>query len=415
MYVFAMDKTDCKNVLVSEMTDARRGRVTGEMGGLVVDTCSDAFLKEVEKSIRPSTVQVVNEMGKSRLSLGSGFFAGKGGTHHSEGSQDQVVTNAHVVAGHKALSIRMDTGEVFQARVVKLDDINDLALLKVQGLTAKEKRDLPLAPEGKSPVSREVMAIGHKNGSIDPVFSRGSLDGKGIRPFSTFFRPDVDQVDRYNFNSFLLRHPEHFQDVSEYLAAPKKSGNIAIWHGDSGGPVVDSNLNVTGVTQALGSVEESAAVLVPAQKVREFLETPDSKFLYRYEKKSEFDLYPSRVLIVDGLMSTLPMAAPRLGAIVWGAQSAWQMYESGSILQADKLHGSKAKYCRDIAEASIGIGGMALALTSKFKPIGMTMIGVKALWSVGGDFVKSKDSLVDVWRQDGQSREPLGWTSNKAF
>ena len=61
---------------------------------------------------------------------GSGWVAGPG----------LVVTNAHVVAGIDAPRVDRSNGVLLDARVVSFDNVNDVAVLRVSGLTAKPLR-----------------------------------------------------------------------------------------------------------------------------------------------------------------------------------------------------------------------------------------------------------------------------------
>ncbi len=411
MYVVAMDKSTCKQLAFTDMRDiAAATSWDKDPQFRHTDTCSDKLLKDLEEQRRPGVVQIIRSGNGVGQSYGSGFFAGK--------DADTVVTNFHVVAGHKTLTVRTDTGEKFPAKVEKMDEANDLALLRVQGLKPGVKLNLPLAPEGAPMPSLEVTAIGHKLGKSWAGYSKGSLDSEKTLPYKDTWHlergPTGPDADDATVKAFIARHPEHTDDVLKYLKSERKYGPVAIWHGDSGGPLMDSKLNVTGVSAAV-SEEGVRAAFVPVDRVREFLKGADDNFAYRYEKKSDFDVRPSVVLAKDGALAALTVTLPRVGALVWGMQSAMQMAESGSVLSGDKMYGSKSKYILNAAEAGIGIGGMALSLFSKVRPVGFALMGVKAAWSIGGDFVKDKDVLMDVWRKDGGTREPLGWTTDKGF
>ena len=66
--------------------------------------------------------------------LGSGFITDPNGT---------IVTNAHVVAGATRVSVAMRDGKTFPAKVLGVDEQNDLAVLKI------DARNLPVAPLGE--------------------------------------------------------------------------------------------------------------------------------------------------------------------------------------------------------------------------------------------------------------------------
>lgn len=84
-----------------------------------VDLPDDAHSRALAESGIPSTARV-NAAGCPLLQVGSGFFV----------SSNQVVTNAHVVAGADQASVTLD-GSTMSATVVHFDVETDLALLHV--------------------------------------------------------------------------------------------------------------------------------------------------------------------------------------------------------------------------------------------------------------------------------------------
>ena len=67
--------------------------------------------------------------------LGSGFVVRQDGV---------IVTNAHVVAGATRVSVALRDGSSYPARVLGVDEANDLAVLKI------DRTGLPVAPLGDS-------------------------------------------------------------------------------------------------------------------------------------------------------------------------------------------------------------------------------------------------------------------------
>ncbi|CAN5118057.1 DegQ family serine endoprotease [soil metagenome] len=92
--------------------------------------------------------------------IASGFVIGRDG---------EIITNAHVVAGAEDAKIRLQDGRVFRGRVVGLDKLTDVALVKI------EAHDLPVASIGNSAslTSGEwVVAIGSPFG-LDSSITAG--------------------------------------------------------------------------------------------------------------------------------------------------------------------------------------------------------------------------------------------------
>jgi S1-C subfamily serine protease len=129
---------------------------------------------------------------------GSGWFAGR----------DLVVTNAHVVAGEGDTTVHLPRGGTYAADVVRFDPRNDIAILRVHGISATP---LPLA----APASGTTVAIlGYpENGPLTATPGRiGRTTG-------------VLTSDAYG------RGP-----VSRVITAV--AGHVR--HGNSGGPAVDA-------------------------------------------------------------------------------------------------------------------------------------------------------------------------------
>ena len=114
-------------------------------------------------------VNVSGRNGNDSLQLvgtGSGFILSQDG---------YVVTNYHVVEGASALSVTTHIGEEYTATLVGYDDINDVALLKVEaaGLDAVE-----LGSSSDLIVGDMVVAIGNPLGELTATQTVGYISGK---------------------------------------------------------------------------------------------------------------------------------------------------------------------------------------------------------------------------------------------
>jgi serine protease Do len=103
--------------------------------------------------------------------LGSGFITDPNGT---------IITNAHVVAGATRVSVAMRDGKTFPAKVLGVDEQNDLAVLKVDG------KGLPTAPLGNSDdmiIGEWAIAIGNPYGFLlgntEPSVTAGVISATG--------------------------------------------------------------------------------------------------------------------------------------------------------------------------------------------------------------------------------------------
>jgi serine protease Do len=103
--------------------------------------------------------------------LGSGFITDPNGT---------IVTNAHVVAGATRVSVAMRDGKTFPAKVLGVDEQNDLAVLKI------DAKNLPVTPLGNSDdiiIGEWAIAIGNPYGFLlgntEPSVTAGVISATG--------------------------------------------------------------------------------------------------------------------------------------------------------------------------------------------------------------------------------------------
>ena len=103
--------------------------------------------------------------------LGSGFITDAKGT---------IITNAHVVTGASRVSVAMRDGKTFPAKVLGVDEQNDLAVLKI------DAANLPVAPLGNSDdiiIGEWAIAIGNPYGFLlgntEPSVTAGVVSATG--------------------------------------------------------------------------------------------------------------------------------------------------------------------------------------------------------------------------------------------
>ena len=139
------------------------------------------------------------------LGTGSGFMITEDG---------YLITNFHVVKGGTRFQIKTQD-EVMSAKLIKVDEVNDLAVLKVSG----RFQNLPLAPSSTIRSGNTVFTVGFPNPELqgyEPKFTKGEISSL----------------------SGLRDDPRRFQIT------------VAVQPGNSGGPLVDESGNVIGIVVA---------------------------------------------------------------------------------------------------------------------------------------------------------------------
>lgn len=144
-------------------------------------------------------------------SVGSGFIVDKRG---------YILTNAHVVADSVRISVKLDSGEEYLAKIVGTDEETDLAVLKIDA-----GRDLPvvkMGDSGQAQVGDWVIAIGSPFGLNRTVTAGIISQTQRATPSSTLFQRFI-QTD------------------------------AAINRGNSGGPLVNMKGEVIGVNSQIAT------------------------------------------------------------------------------------------------------------------------------------------------------------------
>ncbi len=144
--------------------------------------------------------------------VGSGFIVDKSG---------YILTNFHVVEESSRITVRLQSGEEYLAKIVGVDEETDLAVLKIE--TGKDLPFIKLGDSDKAEVGDWVLAIGSPFGLAQTVTA-------GI----------VSQVNR---------------ETPYTLAFPKKfiQTDAAINRGNSGGPLVNMNGEVIGINSQIAT------------------------------------------------------------------------------------------------------------------------------------------------------------------
>jgi len=193
-------------------------------------TDHDQDVAEIVKQVQPSVVVVTFSGRDGRTQgIGSGFIVREDGL---------IATNLHVIGEARPISVRLLDGRTFDVVSVFAHERSvDLALLKInaEGLPALELGDSDQLAQGQS-----VVAFGNPEGLEHSVVA-GIVSG---------LREDVDGVPMVQ------------------LAMPIERGN-------SGGPVVDFDGRVQGLTTLKSLVTENLGYAVAVNALKPLLERPN--------------------------------------------------------------------------------------------------------------------------------------------
>jgi S1-C subfamily serine protease len=200
----------------------------------VARTCTEP-LATLFEHLSPSVVSVqttkINKLkaqGRFETIVGAGVVVDRDG---------QVVTNAHVVDGGATITATLASGAKVDARVVGIDPVLDIALLRLD--TAVPVPAAKLGDSSTLKVGDEVAAIGSPVG-LDQSMSRGIVSGVN-RLLPGLTEQTMIQTD------------------------------AAINPGNSGGPLVDRCGAVVGINTFISEDAQSIGFAVPINAVKNVL------------------------------------------------------------------------------------------------------------------------------------------------
>jgi putative serine protease PepD len=198
-------------------------------------------------SIYRRAYQGVVELTVTSESSSPGTFGGGSQTQKAQGSgfvydaNGDIVTNQHVVDGATSVSVKFWNGKTYDAHVVGTDASTDIAVVKVDAPSSL-LHPLSLGDSSSLQVGDGVVAIGSPFGLEETVTSGivSALHRQMTSP-SGFAIPDSIQTD------------------------------AAINHGNSGGPLFDTQGKVVGVTAQIESDSggnDGVGFAIPSSTVR---------------------------------------------------------------------------------------------------------------------------------------------------
>jgi serine protease Do len=161
-------------------------------------------------------------------------------------SNGYILTNRHVVADSQTLSVTFMDGKEVPARIVKISDTTDLALVKV------DETGLPAATIGDSnaiEVGQTAIAIGSPLGTFTESVTKGILSATG----RTITVQD-EQTGRPVTLTGLLQT------------------DAAINPGNSGGPLLDETGHVIGVNTAVSANAEGLGFAIPINEAASLIQ-----------------------------------------------------------------------------------------------------------------------------------------------
>ena len=245
MDLFSLAMSNKFAVLQEELNSKNNGNSNGSAvvvpDGLL--TPAQVYEKNVDAVVAVTTDK----------SMGSGFVITADG---------YIVSNQHVVDGAKKITVTLNNGKEYSAKLVGQDESNDVSLLKI------EEENLVCVTIGNSSklsVGDQVAAIGNPLGELTATLTVGYVSGK-------------DRVVATDGTSINMLQTD-----------------AAINSGNSGGPLLDMNGMVVGITTAKysgtsnsGASIEGISFAIPIDDV---VEVVADLLAYGYVKSAYLGVY----------------------------------------------------------------------------------------------------------------------------
>ena len=200
---------------------------------------SSAVISAVDK-VMPAVVTIASSGGGP---LGTSSGVGSGLIYNANG---WILTNKHVVSGATKLSVQLNDTRTFDARVIGLDTLTDLAIVKI------DAKDLPVAPLGTSSgleLGQLAIAIGNPLGNFRNTVTTGVVSGLGRQ----IQAGDASQTSSEQLNNLIQT-------------------DAAINPGNSGGPLINSAGQVIGINTAVSNNAQGIGFAIPIDVARPILQ-----------------------------------------------------------------------------------------------------------------------------------------------
>ena len=208
--------------------DARTTSATSVQAADLTAVIADAQKSVVTITANGLSTDGFSPFGQPTGGIGSGIVLTSNG---------YILTNRHVVEGAQTLSVELQDGTTYDARLIEQAGDNDLALIKVDatGLAAARVGDSSAVQIGQT-----TLAIGSPLGTYTETVTRGILSGLGR---------DITVQDEQTGRPVRL--------------TGLMQTDAAINPGNSGGPLLDASGAVIGINTAVASSAQGLGFAIP--------------------------------------------------------------------------------------------------------------------------------------------------------
>ena len=214
-------------------------------------TADESSIENIAEKLSASVVSIIGTAeSRSSFFYGYGSQSATAGTGVIVTSDGYIITNKHVVADTTDIRVILADGTTYEnAKVVATDPLNDIAYLKIKGVS-----DLPAAELGDSKtlnIGQEVIAIGNALGQYEGTVTSGIISG----------------VNR-TVTAASSSNSAEVETLSDMIQT-----DAAINSGNSGGPLVNAKGQVIGINTAVASDAQGIGFAIPISATKGMLKS----------------------------------------------------------------------------------------------------------------------------------------------
>jgi len=209
---------------------------------------SAGSVQTVANSVLPSVVSVVAVTGQA-------VYEGSGVILSADG---KILTNNHVIAGSKQLTVRFNDGATASATVVGGDATDDLAVIQAKGVSGL--KPATIGSSSATAVGQEVVAIGSPLG-LSATVTSGIISAlnRPVRTAESQLQAPQGQGQQDPNGQQAPQSQDSQTPTGQDTVLNAIQTDAAINHGNSGGALVDMDGKVIGINSAIASMPTSDA------------------------------------------------------------------------------------------------------------------------------------------------------------
>lgn len=301
---------------------------SGKDGNLIV-TGEEEDIASVAAKVSPSVVSIVTTVQSRTFETGEG--AGTGIIISADG---YIMTNKHVISDASNVSVVASDGTSYDnVKVVGADPLNDVAFLKVDGVTNLKPAEI--GDSSSIRIGQKVVAIGNALGQYQNTVTSGIISGTG-RPVSA-------------------QAGETVETLTDLLQT-----DASINPGNSGGPLVNVAGQVIGINTAIASDAAGIGFAIPINATKGLMSG-----VLQSGKISRAYLGVSYQTVTPEIAKQFNLPVSKGAYVVSASQSANAVVTGGP---ADKAGVKNRDIITKINDKEVGENGGVASLVGEYKP-----------------------------------------------